>query len=357
MAFTGFLLEWYDRNARDLPWRFEQSPYRTWISEIMLQQTQVETVIPFYERWMAKFPNVEELAGASEQEVLTLWEGLGYYSRARNLHKAAKLIVQNYQGWLPENPEELQKLPGIGSYSAAAIASIAFGRDTAAVDGNFRRVFSRVFNLTEPLRSPESERKIWELAEANLPSGRAGVYNQALMDLGATICTPRSPGCERCPVAEVCQARLLGVVGDRPVVKPARKIPTLTVTAALIHQEERVLLAKRPAGGLLGGLWEFPGGTMEETDPDLAACLKREIQEELGADIRVGDPFGAYRHAYTHFKIELHAFCCTLMDGQVPQAIECDDLAWVHIKELRNYPMGKVDREIAARLARGDQDG
>ena len=163
MTFTKLLLEWYDKNARALPWRFEQTPYRTWISEIMLQQTQVDTVIPYFERWMAKFPDVTALAAAGEQEVLTLWEGLGYYSRARNLHKAARVMVEKHKGNLPQTIEGLKELPGIGPYTAAAIASIAFGQDTATVDGNIRRVFSRLFNLIEPLRSPDSEKRIWEL--------------------------------------------------------------------------------------------------------------------------------------------------------------------------------------------------
>ena len=357
MAFTKPLLEWYTKNARDLPWRFEHSPYRTWISEIMLQQTQVDTVIPYFLRLMAEFPDVFKLASASEQDVLALWEGLGYYSRARNLHKAARIVTSDYQGELPQTVEELQGLPGIGPYTAGAIASIAFGVDTATVDGNIRRVFSRLFNLTEPLRSPTSEKQIWELAEANLPSGKAGIYNQALMDLGATICTPKTPSCERCPIAEECQARALGITSERPVNKPRKKTPTLTVTAAVIHRDGQVLLAKRPPEGLLGGLWEFPGGTLEETDPDLSTCLRREIQEELGADIIVGEAFGTYRHAYTHFKIKLHAFCCTLVDGMEPKAIECDHLAWVHVQDLGDYPMGKVDRRIAQKLAREDQDG
>jgi A/G-specific adenine glycosylase len=357
MTITEPLLEWYDRNARVIPWRFEQSPYRTWISEIMLQQTQVDTVIPYFERWMAQFPDVAALAAASEQDVLTLWEGLGYYSRARNLHKAARILARAYNGRLPQTVEDLQELPGIGPYTAAAIASIAFGLDAATVDGNIRRVFSRVFNLTEPLRSPVSEKRIWELAEANLPPGKAGTYNQALMDLGATICTPRSPDCDQCPISEECQAKKLGVVEDRPVKPPRKKVPSQTVTAAVIHRNGRVLLAKRPPVGLLGGMWEFPGGTLEATDSDLAACLRREIQEELGVEVQVSVPFGTYRHAYTHFRIELHAFCCTLTDGHEPQAIECDDLAWVRIDDLGDYPMGKVDRRIAGRLAQAGQDG
>ncbi|MCB2209318.1 A/G-specific adenine glycosylase [bacterium] len=348
------LLTWYAANARALPWRSEQSPYRTWVSEIMLQQTQVDTVIPYFERWMDRFPNVNALAEADEQDVLSLWEGLGYYSRARNLHKAAGIVAAEYSGRLPETSEALQKLPGIGPYTAAAIASIAFDRGVAAVDGNIRRVFSRLYNITEVARSKESESRIWELAQENLPTGKASAYNQALMDLGATICTPKSPDCPRCPIAEACQARALGVQEERPVKKPRKRVPHLTVTAAVIRREGRVLLSKRPAEGLLGGLWEFPGGTLEDSDPDLPACLRREIMEELGVDLEIGEVFGVYKHAYTHFKITLHAYFCTLPDGVEPETIECDELAWVAPSALVNYPMGKVDRQIADRLMRAE---
>ncbi|MDY6873034.1 MAG: A/G-specific adenine glycosylase [Chloroflexota bacterium] len=344
------LLTWYAANARALPWRSEQSPYRTWVSEIMLQQTQVDTVIPYFERWMDRFSDIEALAEADDQDVLGLWEGLGYYSRARNLHKAAEIVTADYAGRLPETSEALQKLPGIGPYTAAAIASIAFDRDVAAVDGNIRRVFSRLYNITAVARSKESESRIWELAQAHLPRGKASAYNQALMDLGATLCTPKSPVCDRCPVAEACQAWALGVQEERPVKKPRKKVPHLTVTAAVIQRHGKVLLSKRPAEGLLGGLWEFPGGTMEECDPGLPDCLQREIREELGVEVQVGEAFGVYKHAYTHFKITLNAFLCTLRDGTDPQPIECDELIWVDPAALGSYPMGKVDRQIADRL-------
>jgi A/G-specific adenine glycosylase len=285
---------------------------------------------------------------------------LGYYSRARNLHKAAGVVAADYAGRLPETPEALLKLPGIGPYTAAAIASIAFERDAAAVDGNIRRVFSRLYNITEPARSKESEARIWELAQEHLPKGRASAYNQALMDLGATICTPKSPDCAHCPVADACQARILGVQEARPVKKPRKRVPHLTVTAAVIRRDGKVLLSKRPAEGLLGGMWEFPGGTLEESDPDLSGCLQREIREELGIEVVVGAPFGVYNHAYTHFKITLHAFLCALPDGAAPQAIESDGLAWAEPPALTDYPMGKVDRQIANRLLReeaGCDDG
>jgi A/G-specific adenine glycosylase len=350
MSFGSQLLAWYETNARELPWRSMRSPYRTWVSEIMLQQTQVETVIPYFHRWMARFPDIASLAAAELQEVLSFWEGLGYYSRARNLHRSARIIMEKFDGNLPHTISELRDLPGIGPYTAAAIASIAFDVDVAAVDGNIRRVLSRVFDIRVPARSPEGERHLWSLAEKHLPAGKASAYNQALMDLGAVICTPKSPDCGICPIETYCQARTLGVQEERPVKLPRKKTPHHTVTAAVIWRDGQVLLAQRPKNGLLGGLWEFPGGTLEESDEDLPACLRREIKEELGVEVQVDEPFGTYQHAYTHFKITLYAFTSKIIGGTLPKNLESDALAWVGISELGNYPMGKVDRQIAQRL-------
>jgi len=350
MSFVPVLLEWYQLNARELPWRSCHTAYCIWVSEVMLQQTQVDTVIPYFNRWMSVFPNIQTLSEADEQSVLSLWEGLGYYSRGRNLLKAAKIITDDLDGQLPQTLKDLQKLPGIGRYTAAAIASIAFNLDIAAVDGNIRRVISRLFDVTEPARSTQGERKILSLAQANLPSGQASDYNQAMMDLGATICLSSKPKCDECPVKEYCVGFQRGVQEERPVKKPRKAIPHLTVTAGVIRQDGRVLLAKRPSGGLLGGLWEFPGGTVEEFDENLEACLEREIFEELGIHIHVGAAFGKFKHAYTHFKITLHAFLCTPALGEEPKPLESDGLAWVTLPALEDYPMGKVDRLIARKL-------
>lgn len=343
------LLDWYRDHARVLPWRDHPDPYAVWVSEIMLQQTRVETVIPYFQRWMERFPTVEQLASASQQEVLSAWEGLGYYSRARNLHRAAQIIVEQYQSEVPSEPEQLGRLPGIGRYTAAAVASIAFGRDQAALDGNIRRVLARVYNLTEPARSPSGERRLWAWAEQNLPTGQAGEYNQALMDLGSLICTPRSPACPECPLEDLCQAREFGVQEERPVLAPKREVPHHTVTAAVIEENGRILITQRPADGLLGGLWEFPGGKRDPGE-ELPACLQREICEELGVRIQVGEPFGVYQHAYTHFRVTLHAFRCRLPGDQQPRPLQVDDLRWVAPAELEEFPMGKIDRQIAARV-------
>ena len=347
-AFSSQLLDWYTHNARQLPWRDHKDPYAIWVSEIMLQQTRVETVKPYFERWMARFPTIQALAEASQQDVLAAWEGLGYYTRARNLHRAAQQVMEDFDGQLPRDPQDLQRLPGIGRYTAGAIASMAFGLDVATLDGNIRRVLARVFDVGEPAQAPEGLQRLWELAEEHLPLGHAGDYNQALMDLGSMLCTPRQPDCPRCPVKRLCQACTLGIQEQRPVVKSRPAVPHYTVTAAVIRREGQVLIAQRPAEGLLGGLWEFPGGKLQDGE-DLPECLRREICEELGVDISVGAQIGVYRHAYTHFRVTLHAFNCLLEQGE-PQALEATDLRWVPPARLEEFPMGKIDRQIATQI-------
>ncbi len=348
VEFSERILNWYARQGRKLPWRGSLNPYAVWVSEIMLQQTRVEAVIPYFERWMGRFPSIAKLAAASEQEVLSAWEGLGYYSRARNLHKAARMVMEEYGGGLPEDVRELRCLPGIGRYTAGAIASMAFGQDVATLDANIRRVFARVFNVAQAADSTEGEEILWKLAETHCPKGQAGDYNQALMDLGATICLSKRPRCLLCPLSGLCQAYQLGIQEQRPVLKPKAEVPHYTVTAAVIRREGKVLLAKRPSKGLLGGMWEFPGGKTEQ-DETLEDCLLREIREELDASIRIDEPFGVYQHAYTHFRITLHAFICQLTGGE-PKPIDAAELVWVNPGKLQEYPMGKVDRLIARKL-------
>lgn len=344
------LLDWFDKNRRDLPWRRSRSPYSTWISEIMLQQTRVETVKAYYERWMKRFPDVQTLAEADEQEVLKLWEGLGYYSRARSIHKAARLIVSEYGGKIPSDPAVLRKLPGIGDYTAGAIASIGYGLPAAALDGNIRRILARYYDIADPVRTPQTEKLLWKLAEDNLDRERPGDHSEALMDLGSAICLPENPQCLLCPLCEDCLARKHGTTAERPVMIKAEPIPHYIVTAALIPDEsgERFLLTKRPAKGLLGGMWEFPGGK-QETGETLEACICREIREELDIAIHVGESFGVYKHAYTHFKVTLHAFRCEHISGD-PKPLAADELGWFTREEMQTLPMGKIDRMIAQDL-------
>ena len=297
---------------------------------------------------MQRFPTISALAFASLQDVLAIWEGLGYYGRARNLHKASQLVMRENNGVLPDEVRLLRKLPGVGRYTAGAIASIAFGRNEPTLDGNIRRVLARYFDVNEDARSSAGEHHLWKLAAQHLPVGNAGEYNQALMDLGASLCSPKKPACEQCPLKDNCQAKLLGNQEQRPVILPRPPIPHLTVTAAVIIQEGKVLIACRPPRGLLGGLWEFPGGKQQDGE-DLPACVRREICEELGVEIEVGAQLGVYQHAYTHFRVTLYAFYCTLLKGE-PRPIQADDVRWVCPVELPQYPMGKIDRKISQTL-------
>jgi A/G-specific adenine glycosylase len=348
LKFGDSLLGWYRTHARSLPWRDQGDPYMVWVSEVMLQQTRVETVIPYFERWMKRFPTISSLARASQQEVLSEWEGLGYYARARNLHQAAQIVAADYDGQLPKDVNHLRQLPGIGRYTAGAIASIAFGKDEPVLDGNIRRVLARVFDVGIPARSSAGEKQLWQLAQDHLPPGSAGHYNQALMELGALICTPRQPRCEDCPIRAICLSYSLGIQEERPVMRSKPQLPHYLVSSAVIQQDQKVLIAQRPPDGLLGGMWEFPGGKVELGE-DLVTGLKREICEELGVDIQVGASFGVYHHSYTHFRITLHAYLCKL-NGSQPQALFHNQFAWSPVAMLQEYPMGKIDRQISSAL-------
>lgn len=347
-GISDLLIAWFAQHKRNMPWRGQADPYAVWISEIMLQQTRVDTVIPYFLRWMEHFPDAASLCTATEEEVLKQWEGLGYYSRARNLHKTAKIIVHEYGGEFPSNVEILQTLPGIGRYTAGAVASIALGQDEPVLDGNVRRVLARIFDISLPARSSEAEEIFWELAARLIPHGKAGDFNQAMMDLGATICIPRNPNCTECPISNQCEANRLGIQNERPVFSARTPIPHLKVTAGIIQRNGQVFLARRPSKGLLGGMWEFPGGKCEPGE-DLPDCLQRELLEELGVTVRVGDAFGVYEHAYTHYRVTLHAFLCSLEKGE-PRAIEASEIRWVCPEDLPNLPMGKLDRQISRRI-------
>ncbi len=346
--FGRLLLTWYKTNARSLPWRGHPDPYAVWISEIMLQQTRVETVIPYFQNWMLTFPDIRSLADAEEDQVLKQWEGLGYYSRARKLHKAARMIVEKFNGQLPEEASILETLPGIGPYTAAAISSIAFGKDEAVLDGNVKRVLARVCNYSKPVNAAASQIDLRRMAKDLLPAGKAGDYNQAVMDLGATICTPRAPKCESCPVQTICVAAALNLQSSLPVIVKKPAIPHWIVTAAVLKRDGKVLIAKRPGNGLLGGLWEFPGGKVEAGETR-EQSLEREIMEELGSRIRVGTLLGVYHHSYTHYRVTLYAFQSTITNTE-PQPIQPSDIRWVNISELDQYPMGKIDRMISRDL-------
>ncbi len=354
------LADWHPDQQRDLPWRHapagQRAPYAVWISEIMAQQTRVETVVDYFNRWMERFPTVEALAAADQQEVLKLWEGLGYYARARNLHKAAQRVVAEFGGDLPRHRAQILGLPGIGEYTAGAILSIAFGQPEPILDGNVKRVLSRLWDIAQPISETETLKTLWalarQIAEA-APPGAAGIVNEGLMELGATLCVPQNPRCLLCPLADLCAANANGTQNQRPVMPPKKQTPHYDVAAGVIWQGDpfasKLLIAQRPQEGMLGGLWEFPGGKLEPDDADLPACLRREIGEELGIEIAVGAPVTTVKHAYTHFRITLYAFHARASAGE-PQAIGCADWRWIDLAEIANFPFPVTDQKIIAAL-------
>lgn len=343
------LLAWFDRAGRDLPWRRERTPYRVWLAEVLLQQTRAETAIPYYERFLERFPTLTALAEAPLEDVLRLWEGLGYYARARHLHDAARQMRRQYGGQLPADYEALRVLPGVGPYTAGAIASIAFGQPVVAVDGNARRVLARLFAVEGDPRTSAVRRKLEALARALLPAERPGAFNEALMELGALICLPRTPRCAACPLADLCQARRQGRQAALPHRPPRRALPHYDVAAAvLVRDDGRVLVARRNLDDFLGGLWEFPGGRREEGE-SLEQCLARELAEELDIQVEVGERLLTLQHSYTHFRITLYAFRCRLLAGE-PRCLDCAEVRWATATELETLPMAVTDRRIARQI-------
>jgi A/G-specific adenine glycosylase len=314
----------------------------------MLQQTQVATAAPYYERFIRRFPDVRKLAAAPLDRVLKAWEGLGYYSRCRNLHRAAKFLVEDFNGKLPESPEELRKLPGIGRYTAGAISSIAFGRREPVLDGNVIRVLCRLFRIRANPKSAASQKKLWRLAEALLPKRNAGLFNQAMMDLGATVCTPRRPRCDACPVRRHCLAFARGEQEKLPTKSRRPALPHYDIAAGVIRRGGKILIARRRESGLLGGLWEFPGGKREAGE-SLEECVAREIKEEVGIEVRVLRPLATVRHAYSHFRVTLHFFDCRWRRGRA-RPIGCDDCRWVSRDEIRDYAFPAANKGIIEEL-------
>ncbi len=337
------LVRWYDGHRRDLPWRQTDDPYAIWVSEIMLQQTRVETVIPYYLRFLEKFPTVETLALAEPGEVFKAWENLGYYARARNLQKAAQQIMDRFGGRIPADKEEILRLPGIGQYTAGAILSIAFGRPVPAVDGNVRRVISRLCAMEEPVDDPVVREQIEALVQTLIPKRNPGRFNQALMELGAVCCTPKNPSCPSCPLQTDCGARKQGLTDRLPVRRERRIIPHREVVAAILRNEKkRILIVQRPGRGLLGSLWKFPGGILDpgESPED---GLKRIVRQELNIGIGVGPAIARVKHAYTHFRITLTAFACVLSE-RIPSG---PTRRWAGVREIEKLPFSKADRLIA----------
>lgn len=343
------MMEWYAAARRDLPWRRTDDPYRIWLSEVMLQQTRVDQAEPYYRRFVERFPTVHVLAEAGLDDVLLCWEGLGYYSRARNLHQAARKVVDEFGGSVPDTHDEISSLPGVGPYTAAAVLSIAYDRPHAVLDGNVIRVLSRVFAVDADVKRTATKRALQLAADELIDPGDPGDFNQALMELGARICSPRSPDCGRCPVEGVCQARRLDEPEAFPVSASRGEVPHRDVVVALIFDDDgRVLIQRRPNDAMLGGLWEFPGGKCEAGESLESACI-RELREELAIDVGVDGFFYRLSHAYSHFRITLHAFRCSVLNG-VPRSQNEEPIAWVPLTSLDNYAFPRANRRLIDEL-------
>ncbi len=351
-AVGAVLLPWFAEHARDLPWRRNRTAYRVLVSELMLQQSRVEQVLPFYRAFLRRYPSLRALALASRRDVLKAWEGLGYYARARRLHDLARRLVRERGGRFPRTVEGLAALPGLGPYTAAAVGSLAFGLDAAVVDGNVTRVLARVFRVDELPGSAAGRRRFEALANALMLPGRAGQVNEAWMELGALVCTPRAPSCPACPLRRVCGGRASGRPAAWPRRRPRRAVPHYEVGAAVVSDARgRILIAQRREDAMLGGLWEFPGGKREPGE-DWPACIRRELREEMGVDVSVRDQLVVVPHAYSHFTIELHAYRATLERG-TPRCIHCADFAWVAPGAMRRYPFSRADLKIIEALGAG----
>lgn len=336
---------WYHAHKRSLPWRQSPSPYRVWVSEIMLQQTQVATVIPYFERFMARFPSVHELAAAPEDEVLGLWAGLGYYRRCRHLHQAAKEVVEGHGGVLPKEVKALQSLSGVGRYTAGAIASIAHGIPASVLDGNVARVLSRLVALEEASDSSAGQRALWRLADDLLCAQDPSAHNQAMMELGALVCTPKDPRCETCPLSRFCAAYASDSALSYPKKRPKKAPKKVFAVAGLaLDQGGRVLMARRPESGLLGGLWELPGGEIEPDDTR-PARLRRWFDERTGLKAKVGERLACVEHIFTHRRLTLEVYRIASTQG-VTRAHWYSEARWVDASSISTLPLSRLTQKV-----------
>ena len=332
---------WYQANCRQLPWRRDPAVYRVWVSEVMLQQTQVKTVIPYYLRFMTTWPNLRDLAAANLETVLKAWEGLGYYARARNLHKATGIVVCDMGGIIPDDYKGFKSLPGVGDYIASAVLSIARSKPHAVVDGNVKRVLSRLLCVDTPVNHSAAHNAYKAIAEELLYEKDPGTYNQAVMELGALVCTPKGPDCNACPLAGECCALKKQAIDIFPKRVEKKKVPTVHIAVGIVKKNGKVLITRRKLDGLLGGLWEFPGGKVEPKEDAEQACV-REIREETG--IEIGNPAFLTRifHAYTHFKIEMDVFYADYISGEVTLNGPIDH-KWVSVDQLHQFPFPRAN--------------
>ncbi len=340
------LLNWFQNNARDLPWRETYSPYHVWISEIMLQQTQMDRVVDYFTRWLKRFPAIEDIAVANEDEVLKLWEGLGYYTRAKNIIKSARILTTQYSNKLPQDYSLLLKLPGIGKYTAGAIMSIAFNKEYPIVDANIERFFARMFNLAKPVKDKEIQIFIWDKARVLIPKGRAREFNQALMEFGAIVCISKNPRCRICPISDDCQAFKMGLVAERPVLSDPPKTIFIEMTTGILQHNGRILIQKRKAKGVWANLWEFPGGRLEPGEtPEMA--LVREYAEETALNVGKLKKITTVKHSYTVYRVTLHCYYCNIIDGRFEPVLQtAQEHRWVKPEELSEYSFPAGHRKL-----------
>jgi len=346
--FREALLTWFKKYQRDLPWRGIDDPYQIWVSEVMLQQTQVKKVVDYYERFIERFPNLQQLAAAPLQDVLKVWEGLGYYARARNLHKAAQFIIKELDGEIPKDYATFRKLPGVGDYSTAAVHSIAFNAPYAAVDGNIKRVLARLYLIDVPINEASSAKHFQQKADDLLDQKEPGLFNQAMMELGATVCRPQSPTCLVCPVNMFCEAFHAARQDEFPHRRKTKPTPEHHMAAGVIYKGSEVLIVQRPLDGLLGGLWEFPNGQIGENETVENACI-RYITEVVNLSVTNLKYLTRVKHAFTHFKIIVDVFQCEYLSGEVTLSGPID-AKWVKLDALQDYPLPRATHKFLDKL-------
>jgi A/G-specific adenine glycosylase len=344
------LLVWYRKHRRELPWRQTEDSYSIWVSEVMLQQTQVNTVLPYYRKFLNHFPDVKSLAKADLQSVLKVWEGMGYYARARNLHRAAKTIVKDHNCKIPADWEVITKLPGIGDYIAAAVLSIGFDQPYPVIDGNVKRVLARLHRIDAPVNKSSSYKIYRHTADKLLDKKNAATFNQAIMELGAMVCTPRNPECRRCPLNRNCLAYKSGLVEDFPKRLKTAPLPVYSIAIGVVKKRNHILITQRKPEGLLGGLWEFPGGKIGKDEEPQTACA-REIKEEVNLTVKIDSYITRVRHAYTHFKIIVDVFCCRFVSGKVKLNGPVD-YRWIRLNQIDKFPFPKANHKFIPFLKR-----